>query len=142
MRLLSGMLACVALASGCGEPSTPPQEGPPTAPSVKTAREAAEAKPAPSLTDAAAQDRQKEAPAEGQAKTVDDWIALLEGDIPPQARAEAIQGLIKAGWQAPEVFVAKARDGLTDIWGIISRPMNFDSNKKYPVVEYIYAGPH
>ena len=49
--------------------------------------------------------------------------------------------LTKAGWQPPEVFTAKGRDGKTDIWGIIIRPMNFDPAKKYPVVENIYAGP-
>jgi dipeptidyl aminopeptidase/acylaminoacyl peptidase len=52
-----------------------------------------------------------------------------------------IQELIKEGWKAPEVFVAKARDGKTDIWGIINRPMNFNPKKKYPVIEWIYAGP-
>jgi len=45
------------------------------------------------------------------------------------------------GWQAPEVFVAKGRDGATDIWGIICRPSDFDPSKQYPVVENIYAGP-
>lgn len=50
--------------------------------------------------------------------------------------------LIEAGWSTPEVFSAKGRDGVTDIWGLIIRPSNFDPNKKYPVVEYIYAGPH
>jgi dipeptidyl aminopeptidase/acylaminoacyl peptidase len=39
------------------------------------------------------------------------------------------------------VFVAKGRDGKTDIWGLVFRPSNFDPNKKYPVVENIYAGP-
>jgi hypothetical protein len=48
----------------------------------------------------------------------------------------------KAGWRMPEVFTAKGRDGKTDIWGIIIRPTNFDPNKKYPVIENIYAGPH
>ena len=52
-----------------------------------------------------------------------------------------ISELKESGWQAPEVFVAKARDGKTDIWGIISRPGNFDPNRKYPVIETIYAGP-
>jgi len=50
--------------------------------------------------------------------------------------------LIKAGWKAPERFVAKGRDGKTDIYGIIRRPSNFDPGKKYPVIEQIYAGPH
>ncbi|MBK1881022.1 prolyl oligopeptidase family serine peptidase [Luteolibacter pohnpeiensis] len=46
------------------------------------------------------------------------------------------------GWKAPESFVAKGRDGKTDIYGLIFRPSNFDPNKKYPVLENIYAGPH
>jgi dipeptidyl aminopeptidase/acylaminoacyl peptidase len=52
-----------------------------------------------------------------------------------------IAELTARGWQPPEVFVAKGRDGRTDIWGIICRPRDFDSNKKYPVIESIYAGP-
>ena len=50
--------------------------------------------------------------------------------------------LLATGWQYPEVFVAKGRDGSTDIWGIIVRPTNFDPDRIYPVIEYIYAGPH
>ena len=49
--------------------------------------------------------------------------------------------LTKMGWQPPEVFTAKGRDGKTDIWGVIIRPTNFDASKKYPVIENIYAGP-
>lgn len=52
-----------------------------------------------------------------------------------------IQELAKTGWRTPEVFTSLARDGKTDIWGIIIRPTNFDPSKKYPVIEYIYAGP-
>jgi dipeptidyl aminopeptidase/acylaminoacyl peptidase len=53
-----------------------------------------------------------------------------------------IADLEGAGWKPPEVFIAKGRDGKTDIWGIISRPPKFDPTKKYPVIESIYAGPH
>jgi len=60
--------------------------------------------------------------------------------IMPLEKAD-ISELLKAGWIAPEPFVAKGRDGKTDIWGIIYRPTNFDATKKYPVIEYIYAGP-
>ena len=45
------------------------------------------------------------------------------------------------GWTAPEVFVAPGRDGVTPMWGIILRPSNFDPQRKYPVIEYIYSGP-
>jgi dipeptidyl aminopeptidase/acylaminoacyl peptidase len=46
------------------------------------------------------------------------------------------------GWQRPEPFVSKGRDGTTDIYGVIVRPTKFDATKKYPVIENIYAGPH
>ncbi len=49
--------------------------------------------------------------------------------------------LTATGWRPPERFVAKARDGKTDIYGIIIRPSNFDPAVKYPVIEQIYAGP-
>jgi dipeptidyl aminopeptidase/acylaminoacyl peptidase len=49
---------------------------------------------------------------------------------------------VSSAVRAPERFVAKGRDGTTDIWGLVVRPSNFDPKLKYPVVEYIYAGPH
>lgn len=52
-----------------------------------------------------------------------------------------ISRLVKAGFQVPQRFVAKARDGVTDIWGLVYLPTNFDPKKTYPVVEDIYAGP-
>ena len=57
------------------------------------------------------------------------------------ARADA-SALEAEGWSYPERFVAKGRDGRTDIWGIIIRPPNFSKDRTYPVVEHIYAGPH
>jgi dipeptidyl aminopeptidase/acylaminoacyl peptidase len=50
--------------------------------------------------------------------------------------------LLATGWKPPESFVAKGRDGTTDIYGVIIRPTNFDPRRKYPVIENIYAGPH
>ena len=49
--------------------------------------------------------------------------------------------LLQTGWRAPERFVAKGRDGTTDIFGVLFRPTNFDPSRKYPVIEDIYAGP-
>ncbi len=49
--------------------------------------------------------------------------------------------LLAAGWEAPRRFAAKDRDGKFDIHGVIIRPYPFDPAKKYPVIEYIYAGP-
>ena len=53
-----------------------------------------------------------------------------------------IAALVAEGWSAPEIFKARGRDGKTDIWGLIIKPSNFDPGKTYPVIEYIYAGPH
>lgn len=53
-----------------------------------------------------------------------------------------ISRLLETGIRLPEVFRAKGRDGVTDIWGIIVKPINFDPLRKYPVIENIYAGPH
>ncbi len=64
------------------------------------------------------------------------------GNIIMELEKADISELLARGWNAPEPFEAKARDGKTDIWGNIYRPTNFDSTKKYPIIEYIYAGPH
>ena len=61
-------------------------------------------------------------------------ITLLE-------KADAT-ALLAAGWTLPERFVAKGRDGTTDIHGVIITPSKLDPTKKYPIVEDIYAGPH
>jgi dipeptidyl aminopeptidase/acylaminoacyl peptidase len=61
--------------------------------------------------------------------------------VMPIERAD-VTALTKAGWRTPEVFSAMGRDGKTDIWGVIVRPTNFDPSRRYPVIEYIYAGPH
>jgi dipeptidyl aminopeptidase/acylaminoacyl peptidase len=65
----------------------------------------------------------------------------VDGKVLMEVEKADIAALVKAGWRAPEVFTAKGRDGQTDIWGVIFRPMNFDKSKKYPVIENIYAGP-
>ena len=64
-----------------------------------------------------------------------------DGKILMPVEKADIAGLVKAGWRAPEPFIAKGRDGVTDIYGIIIRPLKFDKSRKYPVIENIYAGP-
>lgn len=49
--------------------------------------------------------------------------------------------LYETGWQPPRPFVVKARDGETDIHGVMVLPSNFDSGRKYPIVNNIYPGP-
>ncbi|KAJ3498742.1 hypothetical protein NLG97_g880 [Lecanicillium saksenae] len=50
--------------------------------------------------------------------------------------------LIEKQWNAPERFSVAGRDGKTMIYGIIIRPADFDTKKKYPILECVYAGPH
>jgi uncharacterized protein (TIGR01244 family) len=52
-----------------------------------------------------------------------------------------ISKLLATGWKPPMPFTVKARDGVTDIYGLLFRPTNFDPTKKYPIVNYIYPGP-
>ena len=66
---------------------------------------------------------------------------VADGSLVAELERADISELTKSGWRAPEVFTAKGRDGVTDIWGIIVRPSNFDPSRKYPVIESIYAGP-
>jgi hypothetical protein len=65
-----------------------------------------------------------------------------DGQLVCELERTDISQLVAGGWESPEVFVAKGRDGKTDIWGIICRPRDFNPQKKYPVIEDIYAGPH
>jgi dipeptidyl aminopeptidase/acylaminoacyl peptidase len=67
---------------------------------------------------------------------------VADGTLVCKVDQADVSALEATGWRAPEVFVAKGRDGTTDIWGIVCRPQHFDPKKKYPVIEYIYAGPH
>ena len=73
-------------------------------------------------------------------------VAVLKesgsGKVVLPLQTAKLDRLLETGYTLPEVFVAKGRDGKTDIWGTIHRPSNFDPTKKYPVIEYIYAGPH
>ena len=49
--------------------------------------------------------------------------------------------LFAAGYQFPEFFTVKAADGVTDLYGVMYKPYNFDSTKVYPIVDYVYPGP-
>ncbi len=49
--------------------------------------------------------------------------------------------LLEAGFKFPEVFTVKAADGITDLYGVMYKPFDFDSTKRYPLVEYVYPGP-
>ncbi|MBP1618228.1 MAG: hypothetical protein H6Q14_2055 [Bacteroidetes bacterium] len=52
-----------------------------------------------------------------------------------------ISRLLDYGWKMPEQFTLKAADGVTDLYGIMWKPFDFDPNKKYPVISQVYPGP-
>ncbi|MEO8580037.1 MAG: DPP IV N-terminal domain-containing protein [Gemmatimonadales bacterium] len=52
-----------------------------------------------------------------------------------------ITGLRATGWKPPVPITVKARDGKTDLYGLMYVPTRFDSTKKYPIVNHIYPGP-
>lgn len=67
---------------------------------------------------------------------------VADGQLMCRLETADISELLDSGWTYPEVFSAKGRDGTTDIWGFICRPRNYNPDRKYPIIEDIYAGPH
>ena len=52
-----------------------------------------------------------------------------------------LRNLMATGYKFPETFKIKADDGITDLYGVMYKPYDFDSTKKYPIIEYVYPGP-
>ena len=52
-----------------------------------------------------------------------------------------VSRLLATGWKPPIPITMKGRDGTTDIYGLLFRPSNFDSTRKYPIINQIYPGP-
>ena len=52
-----------------------------------------------------------------------------------------LKNLMATGYKFPEPFTVKAADGITDLYGVMYKPFDFDSTKKYPLIEYVYPGP-
>ncbi|MEA2105495.1 MAG: DPP IV N-terminal domain-containing protein [Bacteroidota bacterium] len=63
------------------------------------------------------------------------------GNVVLELEIADLSNLFAAGYKFPEIFKAKAADGITDIYGVIYKPFNFDSTKKYPLIQYVYPGP-
>ena len=82
---------------------------------------------------------------------IDDWstpveppvIALrdLDGDVVVELERADISRLLATGWEPPVPFTTKARDGVTDLYGLMYPPADLDPNLEYPVVNYLYPGP-
>jgi dipeptidyl aminopeptidase/acylaminoacyl peptidase len=64
----------------------------------------------------------------------------MDGDLKLTLAEADISELEAIGWKPPEEFVVKAADGATDICGLVYKPHDFDPERKYPVIEIIYAG--
>jgi dipeptidyl-peptidase 4 len=52
-----------------------------------------------------------------------------------------VSQLLEAGFKFPEVFKVKAEDGVTDLYGVLYKPFDFDPTRKYPLIEFVYPGP-
>ena len=63
------------------------------------------------------------------------------GKVLQELAKQDIAALLASGWKPPMSITVKARDGKTDLWGILWRPTTFDATKKYPLVDYVYPGP-
>ncbi|HEV8365408.1 MAG TPA: DPP IV N-terminal domain-containing protein [Gemmatimonadaceae bacterium] len=68
-------------------------------------------------------------------------LRSADGRVMKEIEKADISALKATGWRPGEVFRAKARDGVTEISGVIYKPSNFDSTKTYPVIDHIYPGP-
>jgi len=64
-----------------------------------------------------------------------------EGQIIMNLEQSDATALKNIGWKPPEIFTLKARDGITDLYGLIYFPPNYDPGKEYPVIDHIYPGP-
>ncbi len=49
--------------------------------------------------------------------------------------------LLANGYKFPEIFTVKAADGITDLYGVMYKPFDFDPEKSYPIIDYVYPGP-
>ncbi len=74
------------------------------------------------------------------------WVAEVrscaDGALLAEVFRQDAEPLLDLGFRPPERFVAKGRDDVTDIHGVLIYPSHFDPSKRYPVIEDIYAGPH
>jgi dipeptidyl-peptidase 4 len=63
------------------------------------------------------------------------------GNVLLELESVDLTELYKTGWKEAETFVLKARDGITNLYGVMYKPYDFDSTRKYPVISYVYPGP-
>jgi len=68
-------------------------------------------------------------------------VRAPSGAIVKELQRANISRLVTAGWTMPIPFTVKARDGQTDLEGLLYRPSRIVPGRKYPVIDYIYPGP-
>ena len=64
-----------------------------------------------------------------------------DGSMVMHLETADLSRLEQVGWKMPETFVVKAADGITDLYGNIFKPFDFDPNKLYPIIAHVYPGP-
>jgi dipeptidyl aminopeptidase/acylaminoacyl peptidase len=65
----------------------------------------------------------------------------ISGAVVMELETPDMSPLLDSGWVPPEQIVVKARDQLTDIYGLLYKPSNFDPSRQYPILNYLYPGP-
>jgi dipeptidyl aminopeptidase/acylaminoacyl peptidase len=68
-------------------------------------------------------------------------VRSSDGKIAMEVAKQDIAKLVAYGWTPPTPIKVKARDGKTDLYGLMFKPANFDASKKYPIVNNVYPGP-
>ena len=63
------------------------------------------------------------------------------GKLLSTVEKEDISRLLASGWKPPVPITVKARDGVTDLYGLMYQPTNLDRSRKYPIINSIYPGP-
>jgi len=63
------------------------------------------------------------------------------GNVVIDLEATDVAALVEAGFKFPEPFKIKADDGITDLYGVMYKPFDFDPKMKYPIILYVYPGP-
>ena len=63
------------------------------------------------------------------------------GNVVAKLETPDLGALKEAGFKFPEPFAVKADDGVTDLYGVMYKPFDFDPNRKYPIIAYVYPGP-
>jgi len=63
------------------------------------------------------------------------------GELVMNLESTDLTQLFATGYKFPEPFKVKAGDGITDLYGVMYKPFDFDSTKTYPIIEYVYPGP-